>query len=34
MVLLNPTLLEEIKASKKDLKAGREYLHEEMLAEL
>lgn len=34
MILLNPTLLDDIKASKKDLKAGREYSHEEMLAEL
>jgi len=34
LILLNPVLLEDIEEAKKDLKAGREYTHEEMLKEL
>ncbi|MDQ7827196.1 MAG: hypothetical protein RDV48_30665 [Candidatus Eremiobacteraeota bacterium] len=34
LILLNPTLMEDIKAAKEDLENGREYTHEEMLKEL
>ncbi|MHC9539094.1 MAG: hypothetical protein AB9903_06200 [Vulcanimicrobiota bacterium] len=34
MIILNPTLLDDIAAAIEDLKSGTEYTHEEMLREL
>lgn len=34
LILHNSTLLEDIRAAKEDLENGREYTHEEMMAEL
>lgn len=34
LIINNPVFLNDIKAAKEDLKAGREYTHEEMLKEL
>lgn len=34
LILHNPAILSDIRAAREDLKAGREYSHEEMLKEL